>query len=102
MYDAGGAYSWREWRDLVEVAAGDVRTRLGAALAGWAYPASMAEIATIVQAYQKHAAKITPWGLAADLERRERERVTPAERAAATKQLARVSMFRELPGFDAV
>lgn len=84
---------------MLQIVAADVTTRFGAAAAGWAYPASMAEIATVVSVYGKQAARVTPWGLAQHLRRREAVHVSDAERAEATAQLASISIFRGVEGF---
>lgn len=93
LADVGGPITWGEFLALVRVAANDPRTYLGAALAGWAYPASMAEIVTIAANTGKDGADVLPEGMARAQAAREARRVTDSERAEALELLRRVSPF---------
>lgn len=65
LSDLGDALTWGEARILLEEAAADPGTALGAQLAGWAYPANMLELlnltATIGDA--KASRKVMPWAM---------------------------------------
>jgi len=100
VYDAGDKYSWREFVELVTASLGDGTTRLGAKAAGWAYRASVADVAAVAQAFAKNADRYTPWGMQALLDRRRERHVSARERHEATQQLAEVSIFRNMPGFE--
>lgn len=65
LSDLGGAVSWGEAKLLIEAAASDPATVIGAELAGWAYPASTPQlIGLIAQIGDKKASKkLMPWSL---------------------------------------
>ena len=65
LSDLGGAVSWGEAKLLLEAAAGDPATTIGAELAGWAYSASTPQlIGLIAQIGDKKASKkLMPWAL---------------------------------------
>lgn len=65
LSDLGDAVSWGEACVLVKRAALDPSTALGAELAGWAYPASMPELLTLIaQIPSRSAAKaVMPWSM---------------------------------------
>lgn len=66
LSDLGDGLTWGEAKLLIEAAAGDPRTAFGAELAGWAYPASMPELLSLIaQIGDKNASnKVMPWVLA--------------------------------------
>jgi hypothetical protein len=61
--DLGGGVTWGEALLLVEEAASDPSTALGAELAGWAYPAGMRDLLALVAQIgnEKAARKVMPW-----------------------------------------
>jgi hypothetical protein len=61
LSDLGDAVSWGETIDLIEEAASDPSTALGAELAGWGYPASMIQLITMAGQVGKPAMKLMPW-----------------------------------------
>lgn len=65
LSDLGDGLTWGEAILLLTEAAGDPSTALGAELAGWAYPASMVELLSLVaQIGNKNASgKVMPWVL---------------------------------------
>lgn len=87
LSDLGGGFSWGEAKILLEEAAADPGTTFGAELAGWAYPASLRELLSLMAQIgnQKAANKVMPWVMK-DPRRRESQ-ATPDEVAAATAEL---------------
>lgn len=87
LSDLGGAVSWGETKTLLEEAASDPSTVLGAALAGWAYPATTPElIGLIAQIGNPRASKrLMPWAL--ENPRRKKTVATAEEVAEATAAL---------------
>lgn len=65
LSDLGGAVSWGEARFLIEAAASDPSTVLGAELAGWAYPASTPDLISLIAQIgnPKASKKLMPWAL---------------------------------------
>lgn len=65
LSDLGDALTWGEARVLLEQAAADPGTAFGAELAGWAYPATMPELLTLIGAIgnEKASRKVMPWTL---------------------------------------
>ncbi|WP_242864503.1 hypothetical protein [Microbacterium testaceum] len=65
LSDLGDAVNWGEACVLVKRAALDPSTALGAELAGWAYPASMPELLTLLaQIPSRNTAKaVMPWSM---------------------------------------
>ena len=65
LSDLGDAVTWGEAKTLLEEAAGDPSTALGAVLADWAYPASIPELISITAqvADPKASKKLMPWVL---------------------------------------
>lgn len=87
LSDLGGALSWGEAILLLEQYAADPGTALGAKLAGWAYPASMRELLSLMAQIgnQKAANKVMPWVMKPP---RQREpQATPDEVATAAAEL---------------
>ena len=87
LTDLGDGLSWGEAKLLIREAANDPSTALGAELAGWAYPASLRELLSLMAQIgnQQAANKVMPWAMK---DPRQREsRATPDEIAAATAQL---------------
>lgn len=65
LSDLGGALRWGEARLLIEAAAGDPGTALGAELAGWAYPASIRDLISLTAQIgdPKASERVMPWAL---------------------------------------
>lgn len=65
LSDLGDGVSWGETKILIEEAAADPGTALGANLAGWAYPATMPDLLSLMAQIgnQKVARKVMPWAL---------------------------------------
>ena len=84
--DLGGAILWGEAKLLIESAAQDTSTALGAKLAGWAYPASMPDLLTLVASIgnERAAKKIMPWTLG---RKTDTDKATADEIAAANAEL---------------
>jgi len=63
--DLGDRLLWGEAKLLLEGAALDTSTLLGAELAGWAYPASTVELLSLLAQIsdQRTAKKLMPWAL---------------------------------------
>jgi hypothetical protein len=61
--DLGDGLTWGEAKLLLDEAAADPGTALGAEMAGWAYPASLRELLTLAAQVGdwKSARKIMPW-----------------------------------------
>lgn len=87
LSDLGDGLSWGEAKLLLEEAAADPGTAFGAKLAGWAYPASLRELLSLMAQIgnQKAAHKVMPWVMK-DARKREPQ-ATPDEVAAATAEL---------------
>lgn len=73
---------------LIQEAADDPSTHLGAELAGWAYPASMPDLLTLTAQIgdAKAAARVMPWAMKNP--RTVEAQATPGEVAAAEAELA--------------
>lgn len=85
LSDLGGALTWGEAILLLEAAAGDPSTHLGAELAGWSYPASVPTLlALTAQVGGPGARKVMPWVLRLH---DDGPRATPDEVAVATAEL---------------
>jgi hypothetical protein len=65
LSDLGGGLTWGEARTLIEEAAADGGTALGAALAGWAYTATTADLLNLIATIgdRKAAMKVMPWAM---------------------------------------
>ena len=61
LWDAGLAVPWAEMISLARSAASDPSTELGAAVAGWSYPASMIDLLGIVADFGRQASKVFPF-----------------------------------------
>ena len=63
LSDLGGALTWGECQVLLQSAAEDPSTVLGAHIAGWAYPASMVDLISLTaQIRDKQAVRdLMPW-----------------------------------------
>ena len=87
LSDLGDGLSWGEAKLLIEEAAADPSTAFGAALAGWAYPASLRELLSLMAQIgnQKAANSVMPWVMKDP--RRHESQATPDEVAAATAAL---------------
>lgn len=87
LSDLGGALSWGEAKLLLEAAAGDPATALGADLAGWAYPASTPVLISLVAQIGNPTAskRLMPWALTNP--RSKKSDATAEEIAAATAEL---------------
>jgi hypothetical protein len=85
LSDLGDAVTWGEAKILIEDAASDPSTSLGAELAGWAYPASMLDILSLAAQIgnRKVTAKLMPWALDGG----RKQKSTPDEVAAAQAAL---------------
>ncbi|MBO3663736.1 hypothetical protein J5V96_09430 [Microbacterium sp. NEAU-LLB] len=61
----GGALTWGEAKLLLEEAASDPSTALGAELANWAYPASLPDLLALIAQIgnEKAARKVMPWAM---------------------------------------
>lgn len=93
LSDVGGAVTWGETRDLIEQAAADGSTYLGAELAGWAYPASTLGLLTLIATVgdPKSSRPLMPWVMKNP--REERPSSTPDEIAAAEAALEAEFVF---------
>lgn len=91
LSDLGGGLSWGEASLLLESAAADPSTLLGAELAEWAYPASLPDLISLAaQVGDKKAfKKIAPWTLGAQ----NNSGVTEAEIQAAQDALGDSMIF---------
>ncbi|PRI11345.1 hypothetical protein B4915_08510 [Leucobacter massiliensis] len=83
----GGAVTWGEARDLIEAAASDPSTALGAELAGWAYSASTLELLSLIAQVgdPKASKRLMPWAL--ETPRRKKSDASAEEIAEATAAL---------------
>lgn len=63
LSDLGDAVTWGEARLLIEEASSDPATALGAELAGWAYPANLPALLTLIATIgdQRASRKVMPW-----------------------------------------
>jgi hypothetical protein len=94
LSDLGGALTWGEAKILLDDAAADPGTALGAELAGWAYPASMRDLLSLVAQIGDHrvARRLMPWVL--ENPRREAgAKATPDEIATAEAELENEFVF---------
>lgn len=98
----GGAVPWREAVVLVQALVEDTGSLLGAAVQGWAYPASHLELITLAAVVRDKKAfeSMTPWALAAEIRERKSRQITDEVRAAAEEKLRRMSGLAGLPGFE--
>jgi hypothetical protein len=80
---------------LLEEAASDTSTILGAELANWAYPASMRDLLTLAGTIGdwKAARKVMPWVMENPRRGAQRDQATPAEIAAADAELESEFVF---------
>lgn len=85
LSDLGDGLSWGEAKLLIEEAAADTSTHLGADLAGWAYPAGFRDLLSLaaVIGNEKAARKVMPWAMSLKSE----VKATPTEVAIAAAQL---------------
>lgn len=74
---------WGEAKLLLEGAADDTSTPLGAELAGWAYPASTLQLLTLIASIgdQNAAKKLMPWALPKNEPRADAAEVAEAQAA---------------------
>lgn len=93
LSDLGGALRWGEVRLLIEAAAGDPGTALGAELAGWAYPASIRDLISLTAQIgdPKASKRVMPWAM--DGIRKRGTQATAAEVAAADAELEAEIVF---------
>lgn len=65
LSDLGDGLTWGEAKILLEEYASDPSTHLGAALAGWAYPASTPDLIALIAQIrdEKASKKLMPWVL---------------------------------------
>jgi hypothetical protein len=63
LSDLGDAVTWGEVRILLQEAAGDPSTALGAELAGWSYPATVPALLTLSAQLGKQSRDVMPWVL---------------------------------------
>lgn len=86
LSDLGDGLIWGEAKLLLEQAAEDPATALGAELAGWAYPASIPTLISLVAQIgdPKSSKKVMPWSM--KVPRREQQ-ATLDEVAAAAAEL---------------
>lgn len=65
LSDLGDGVTWGEAKTLLEQAAADGGTAFGAELAGWAYPASIPQLLSLVAQVGdwKAAKKVMPWAM---------------------------------------
>ena len=87
LSDLGDALSWGEAKLLLEEAASDPSTALGAELANWAYPASLPDLLSLIAQVgdEKAARKVMPWAMPSP--RANGSGATPDEVAAALSDL---------------
>lgn len=92
--ELGDGLLWGEAKTLLEEAAADGGTALGAELAGWAYPASMVQLITLSAQIgdSKVFRKVAPWALD-NPRRRKQNQATPDEIAAAQAELEAEFVF---------
>ncbi len=83
----GDALTWGEASLLLDAAAADTSTELGAYLAGWAYRATTPELIMIAAAVGKRALEIMPWAITSP------EQSSPVEVATALAQLEEEIVF---------
>lgn len=84
----GDGVTWGEARTLIEEAAADGGTAIGAELAGWAYPASirqLIELSALIGS-QKVAKQVMPWAME-NPRRKQKDQPTADEVAAAQAEL---------------
>ena len=99
LHDLGGTLSWRELLAFTTMAVNDPTTYLGAAVQGWAYRASVADLVTIAANTGKRSEQVLPWGMAEQAKAAAARKVTTHDVEVAQQKLARVSAFRKLDGF---
>jgi hypothetical protein len=65
LSDLGDGLTWGEAKILLDEAAADPGTALGAKLANWAYPASLRELLTLIAQIgnEKASRKVMPWAM---------------------------------------
>ncbi|WP_291053731.1 hypothetical protein [Herbiconiux sp.] len=89
LSDLGDALSWGEAKILLEDAAVDGGTPLGAELSGWAYQASMIELLSLMAQIgdPKVAKRVMPWALELPGRKAGAPAASAAEVAAANAEL---------------
>ena len=87
LSDQGDGLTWGEAKILLDEASADPATVLGAHLAGWAYPASIPQLLSIVVASDspKATKRIMPWALT--IPGRSQQHTDPEEVSAAHAEL---------------
>ena len=87
LSDLGDAVLWGEAKLLIEEASVDPATALGAELAGWAYPASLPDLLSLIAQIgdAKASRGVMPWAMTDP--RAKTTRATPDELAAAEAAL---------------
>lgn len=90
LTDLGDGLSWGEAKLLLEEAAADPSTALGAELAGWSYPATHVDLFSLIATIgNKDAAmKVMPWAFGGG-----RQSASDAEIAAANAELEASIVF---------
>lgn len=83
---------WYEALQLVRAATEDSSTALGAAIAGWAYPARYVDLALILAVGGKAAQKVMPYELAAPRRREQTRDATPVDELEAATAAAQADM----------
>lgn len=83
---------WREVLHLVRAAVADSSTTLGAAVAGWAYPARYVDLVLILAVGGKAAQKVMPYELPADKRHEKPREKTPADDLEAATKAAEADM----------
>lgn len=93
LSDLGDGVTWGEAKTLLEEAAADGATPFGAELAGWAYPASIPQLLSLVAQVGdwKAAKKVMPWAMEGI--RKRTPQATAAEVAAADAALEAEIVF---------
>lgn len=81
--DLGDRLLWGEAKLLLEGAAEDTSTLLGAELAEWAYPASVVELLSLIAQIgnEKTAKKLMPWALPKNEPRADAAEIAEAQAA---------------------
>ncbi len=93
LSDLGDAVLWGEAQFLIEAAATDPSTVLGAELAGWSYPASTRDLIELIATIrdEKASKKLMPWALKIDAG----QKADPVEVAAAQDELTAGIVFAD-------
>ena len=100
--EVGESVSWAELVSLLQHEMSDTTSPLFAAVQGWAFPASHAELLQMASAAGggRKADRVMPWTLGEEARERERRRVSEAERERGLALLRQYSAMRNLEGFD--